>query len=128
MSGKINETREQLFERLYFEKQIVVGAFYELADGRIAYTNRANDRDKTVSYRLDDDNGGRTEAYDTVFKEWKPRPDLRDFPNARDPRLPYHFDLIWDIKYLSEVKAALRDGHEDAKDIRAALKKYKIAI
>jgi hypothetical protein len=44
---------------------------------------------------------------------WKHRRDLTDFPNAKDPLLPYVFDLFWDIKHLSELKRALANPYFD---------------
>lgn len=83
-----------------------VGIFYELPDGRIAKTNGFNEPNKTISFYFDDDNGCHTINIDE-WQTWKPREDLKDFPNARDPRVPYVFDLHWDLKYISQVRKVL---------------------
>lgn len=43
------------------------------------------------------------------------RKDIRDFPDASDPRLPYTFDLYWDIKLLSEYVEYSQDIEDEAK-------------
>lgn len=105
---------------------VVVGAHYELPDGRIVRTFGYNGIKKTLSYYFDDGKGGRTVTLD-VFNTWKIRRDLKDFPNARDPLLPYVFDLLWDIKYTSDLKQELHD-HPDKDDIIHYMKKYKIEL
>lgn len=107
---------------------ITVGIYYELPDGKIAFTYGFDGRKKVVSYYFDDAKGGRSVDYETLNKTWRPRRDLSDFPNARDPRLPYYFDLMWDIKYTSEMRAALADGHEDSQAIRAKLAEHNIKL
>ena len=103
---------------------IIVGAFFETPDGRIARTYGAS-RLK-VMYYFDDGEGGR-EADQAEYQTWKIRNDLRDFPNARDPRLPYVFDLFWDIKYMSDLKREL-DGHEDEDEIRDCMRNHGITL
>lgn len=87
-----------------------VGIFYELPDGRIAYTYGFTPQ--IIMYYFDDDQGGRSVTQED-FQTWKPRSDLKDFPNARDPRLPYEFDLYWDIKHVSELRRIIETGHGD---------------
>ena len=106
---------------------IIVGVYYELPDGRIAYTYGFNGTSKTVVYYFDDDNGSHSVSYDEI-QTWKMRRDLKDFPNARDPRLPYVFDLYWDLKYLSDLKAAIENNHDDLDSIRAAMTDHSIAV
>lgn len=108
------------------KKNDTVGIHYELPNGKIAYTVGFNNIKKTVSYYFDDDSGGHEVSFDD-FYTWTPRTDLRDFPNARDPRLPYEFDLYWDIKYVSQLKRALT-RHADESEIRECMKKYSISF
>lgn len=103
------------------------GILYELPDGRIAYTYGLNNVDKVASYYFDDGCGGREVSYD-AFQRWTPRRDLEDFPNARDPLLPYSFDLVWDIKYTSELRRALAEGHEDLDDIKEFMVHFGIVL
>lgn len=92
--------------------EIVVGAFYELPCGKIARTY-GHTKESEVLFYFDDGQGGRTEKDDVVLRTWKQRNDLSDFPNARDPRLPYVFDLFWDIKHQSELQEILNDPDHD---------------
>ena len=105
----------------------VVGIFYELPDGRIADTYGFDGLKKTVSYYFDDDSGPQTPVTFEEFDKWIPRRDLKDFPNARDPRLPYVFDLYWDIKHLSGLRREI-SGHPDEKFIRRAAVEYGISL
>lgn len=107
--------------------EIVIGIHYELPDGRIVYTYGFNDVEKTVQYYFDDDKGGRTANYAELNK-WKPRRDLKDFPNAKDPRLPYVFDLFWDIKYMSQLKNELARGHKDENEIKEKMREHNIVL
>jgi len=95
------------------EPEIVIGSFYEDPDGRIARTFGWDGATRTVSYYYDDGKGGRTIG-EADFASWKRRADLGDFPDARDPRLPYVFDLFWDVKHLSEIPALLANEEERA--------------
>jgi hypothetical protein len=84
---------------------VTIGLFFELPDGRIAFCCGANSIDKTVRYRFDGD-----EILSASYEEsdsWKERRDLKDFPNAKDPRLPDEFDFIHDLKYMSQLKREL---------------------
>lgn len=83
---------------------IWVGAYYETPNG-IAYVYGCGP--EGVTYRCDDDEDRPNVSIEEVVSTWKIRRDLKDFPNARDPRLPYVFDLFWDIKYTSELKAII---------------------
>nr|WP_250807790.1 hypothetical protein [Neorhizobium tomejilense] len=97
-----------------------LGGFHEMPDGSISRSTGWNGDDRTVLFYLDDGAGTRT-ATEDEFWSWKPRPDLSDFPNARDPLLPYRFDLFWDIKTLSQLKFVIEEGeHEDMSAILAA--------
>ena len=104
-----------------------IGIHYELPDGRIAYTYGWSGTEGTISYYFDDNKGGRTVTQDE-FNTWKPRRDLKDFPDARDPRLPYVFDLFWDIKCVSQLKRELSWGHEDEKEIRKRMREHNIVL
>lgn len=106
---------------------LVIGTFYEIADGRIVRTYGCDGRAGTIKFYFDDDTGSHAVTFAEAHS-WKRRQDLADFPNARDPRLPYEFDLHWDIKHVSELKALLKEGHEDIDEIRAQMKTHKIFI
>lgn len=91
---------------------IVVGAYYELPNGKIAYIYGYHGLKRVVSYYFDDNQGGRSISFEKV-KSWKKRNKLKDFPNAKDPKLPYVFDLFWDIKHYSELKNLIAEHSED---------------
>jgi hypothetical protein len=105
-----------------------IGIYYELPDGKIVYTYgyMGNGIKNTISYYFDDNEDSKTVDQDE-FDTWKPRGDLKDFPNAKDPRLPYVFDLYWDIKYTSQLKQELKLGHPDEKEIREKMKELNIS-
>lgn len=105
---------------------VVIGAFYELPDGRIAKTYGWSGAGRIVSYAFDDDFGGRSIS-EGECSAWKARPDLRDFPNARDPRLPYAFDLHWDIKHHSQLVEALADGGMEV-ELRRAMAEHGVRL
>lgn len=93
---------------------IVIGGFYETPNGRIARTHGWDGPGRQVSYTLDDGAGPRTAAESEVLSGWARRPDLADFPAARDPLLPPVFDLLWDVKRRSALVALLADGEHEA--------------
>lgn len=107
-------------------KNTTVGIHYETPSGKIAYTYGLNNATKMITYRFDDNEGSREVSYEE-FDTWKPRRDLKDFPNASDPRLPYVFDLYWDIKFMSQLKQEL-EWHEDENEIREAMAKHNIVL
>lgn len=107
--------------------EVILGAYYELPDGRIAITYSGDNRDKTVQYYFDDDEPPMTTSMDIVSSKWKLRRDLRDFPNARDPKLPYDFDLWWDIKTISKLRREIV-GHKDEAHMRELAAAFQITI
>ncbi|HLD90796.1 MAG TPA: hypothetical protein VI911_07275 [Patescibacteria group bacterium] len=113
-------------------EQIVVGAFYELPDGTIAYTYGYSNKDENaavVSYYTLPYGEIRRYKATTVDKValWKKRPDLKDFPNSKDPKLPYAFDLYYDIKYLSDLKRELL-GHPKEKQLRKLMAVHNVVL
>ena len=96
------------------QPDFIVGALYELPTGTIARSFGSGPNG--IQYYFDDSKGGRLASHEEV-KAWKHRADLNDFPNARDPILPYVFDLEWDIKFRSELVQVLTDGHPQEKAI-----------
>jgi|688.fasta_scaffold143125_4 hypothetical protein len=109
-----------------------IGAYYELPDGKIAFTIgwAHNDGQPIISYFFDDDSGCHIVTYEE-FQAWKQRIDLRDFPNARDPRLPYVFDLFWDIKYTSQLKDVFKSNslpYEDIEEIKQVMREHNIEL
>ncbi len=101
-----------------------IGIHYELPDGSIVRTYGFGP--DGIKYYFDDGKGGRL-ATDEEFQTWKPRKDITDFPNASDPRLPYEFDLHWDIKYTSDLKEEVR-GHRYEDEIRECAKRHGVEI
>ena len=107
-------------------KNDTVGIYYETPEGKIVYTYGFSGTDKTISYRFEE-GGGHTVSFDE-FDTWKPRMDLKDFPNSKDPVLPYEFDLYWDIKRMSQLKRALENDSVNAADIREAMATHNIIL
>jgi len=103
-----------------------VGIFYELPDGKIVMTFGFSNVNKTVSYHEEGCDSHEVSFDD--FNSWTPRGDLRDFPNAKDPRLPYEFDLHWDIKYMSQLRRELAGHGADEKELRELMLKYGLEI
>lgn len=110
------------------DADIIIGAYYELDNGSIAYLVGWNGPAKTGECKIDN---GKKISYHAVslaqFQTWKVRRDLHDFPNASDPRLPYTFDLFWDLKYTSDLKREL-NGHDAEEEIRQAMVEHNITI
>jgi hypothetical protein len=106
--------------------EIMGGGFYETPDGKIARVSGSNGHYEIVYYDLDDDGGRRFVKY-SDFRNWVYRPDLHDFPNASDPRLPDEFDLHWDIKHMSELGQLLANAcPKTAAEIRAVMERHDI--
>lgn len=105
---------------------VVIGAFYELPDGRIVRTYGWSGITRIVSYSFDDDDGPQRILVDETV-DWKERKDLRDYPNARNPRLPYAFDLHYDIQYMSDLRQELK-GHPHELELRKLMAKHGITI
>ncbi len=105
--------------------QICVNGFYEMPDGKIALISYADNVMMKFGYRLDGESSKDCNYEDMVG--WKRRSDLQDYPNAIDPRLPYVFDLHWDIKFTSQLNDVLSKGyHEDIESIRELAKKHNL--
>lgn len=107
---------------------VVIGAFYELPGGRIARTYGWSGSTRMVAYYFDTDEPRGSISVDDMA-DWILRKDLFDFTDARDPRLPYVFDLHWDIKHMSELERVLRSAeHVDIDDIRSMVTEYFLPI
>lgn len=99
-----------------------------MPNGEIAYVYGCSKKD--VSYHL---NGWTMQDNKTgsvkikQFQKWKLREDLKDFLNPIDPRLPYEFDLHYDLKYLSDLKYFIKHCSENV-ELNRLVKHYKIEI
>jgi hypothetical protein len=105
---------------------IVAGIYYELPDKSICTIFGANSIRREVRYCFEDGTV-KVASYKEV-KQWKPRRDLHDWPNAKDPKLPYIFDLYWDMKRISDLKRALRNGHKDLEYIKRLMCDHNISV
>ncbi len=95
-----------------------IGMYYELPDGRIARPYGWNGKEGMVLVAFS--YGGRGEKTpESIFLTWKPRPDLKDFPDTDDPILPYSFDLFWGAKRRSELCNLLADPEDRLQVIEA---------
>ena len=81
--------------------EVVIGAFYQRSENPL-------DVVFTVS-------GGRgvIHGYNVKMEAFSTTPEqvlawtqlaVNDFPNSSDPRLPYAYDLHWDIKHVSQLR------------------------
>lgn len=109
------------------DSDIVIGLYCEAPDGQIARTFGWGGASGMISYYFDDDRGGRTVHVDEFRASWRMRPDLADFPEARDPILPYTFDLFWDAKRRSDLVTLLADGTEED-EVRKAMEDHGIVL
>jgi len=41
---------------------------------------------------------------ETLCSKWIPRKEVKDFPSSKNPRLPYVYDLFWDLKNVDDIK------------------------
>jgi len=109
------------------EATVIVGSFHEVPDGRIVKTFGWTGRDQQVKYYFDDGQYGRIASLDE-YLTWKHRPDLDDFPNARDPLLPYEFDLWLDIKHTSELRRLLGEGGGDREKALELMERHGVVM
>lgn len=100
--------------------RITIGAFYRTADGQVVRTCGWNGRTREVLYYAEGDSvtAFRTVAEADLQRDWA-RLDIGDFPNAKDPVLPYRFDLFWGLKTQSELRRHLAET--DDPEIRQAM-------
>lgn len=49
------------------------------------------------------------------FGDWVERPDLVEFPHTWNPKLPYEFDLYWDLKTCNDLRNFLLDVYYDTR-------------
>jgi hypothetical protein len=109
------------------DQEVYIGCYYEMPDGKIACLTCWNGIKKTFSFYCDD-GLGLQESPCEELKKWVLCRDLNDFPNSSDPRLPYVFDLFWDLKRVSELRYGLEHGHEDSDLIRDEMVRWGISL
>lgn len=100
---------------------IHIGAYFERPDGAIAYTTGTCEN--RISYYLTDYDGPYSADLDE-YATWKYRPDLKDWPDTKNPILPYAFDLHFDIKRLNELKDMLEHHEAERSLIRDLVGRY----
>jgi hypothetical protein len=87
----------------YKGKTVKLGGFYRNQQGAVVeicgYT------ETMVIYRPE--GGELHQASLPTFATWEYLPDLRDFPNASDPRLPHFFDMEFGLKTMGELRRAI---------------------
>ncbi len=111
----------------------VSSGYYETPTGKVAYVYGIDGKRKTVTYMFDrrcieEPYRSRSATFEEL-KRWKLRSDLKDFPNATDPRLPYVFDLLWDIKYTSDLMCVLQSStHPDLESIKRKVAELKLKV
>jgi len=110
------------------KEEICIGIFYETPEGEIVYTYSCKGPNNTIGYSSFGKEN--RECHIDKTQNWKPRRDLNKFPDDPDTRLPYVFDLHWDIKWLSELKHYLDnpESQEDADEMRGEAKRHGIKL
>jgi len=106
------------------KNNVIIGGFYRRGDGSIVKTHGTPTVD-TVAWVMDGKVFGTStrDEMDT-WEELK----LRDFPNAKDPLLPYGFDLLWDCHTLGQFLAQYGDNRKVMKEGREMAKEYGIDL
>jgi hypothetical protein len=113
-------------EQVQGEGAVVIGGFYQTPEGRIAEVLSRERLYGFLIYSYDDDLGPHVVSADELAT-WTYRPELTDFPHARDPKLPSEFVQQWGIKHRSELGLYLRNcDFHTGEDIREALTKHDI--
>jgi len=103
---------ENTFELTHYNKlkkednpNIHIGGYYELPTKKVVYIFRCNNVKREIHYKFEN-----SKNYIATFEEvkkWK-HLNINDFPNAKNPKVPYSFDLFFDIKRESDLKAAMQ--------------------
>jgi hypothetical protein len=89
-----------------------IGVYHERPDGEIVYAYACTGGN-TVMYWMSNYSEDGT-ANLAEYVTWKVRRDLKDWPNSTDPVLPYVFDLLYDIKRISQLESLWqRSGSSD---------------
>jgi hypothetical protein len=108
------------------EMPIYVGAYHETPLGEIVLTYGAGP--DYVVYK--NESGQVTKITPEEYhKNLKLRQDLKDYPNSKDPVLPYEFDLYYDIKRQSELRYLLKTaGPRKKLHLESMIKTYNIKL
>ena len=109
---------------------VVVGGFHRSPEGRVARVFGWSGLTRIVSFAFDDDTGAH-KLPEAEFSKWEYLPGLEDFPDARDPILPYEFDLIWDVKTRSGLVRLLGEPEimaGGASNVREAMARYGLVL
>jgi hypothetical protein len=109
-----------------------IGTFYETPFGIVkTYGYDRSNGDEIISwYRLRRTKGFRNYyEYGSIRKsdtaDWI-RSKVSDFPGSVDEILPYSFDLLFDIKRMSQLRSAFR--HEDSEELLETMKSHSITF
>ncbi len=62
------------------------------------------------------------------FQTYKPRKDLENFPNAKDPELPYVFDLLYDIKWASRLREEIEYLEKRLNGLKELIEEYGVKL
>lgn len=82
-------------------QDVVIGAFYQRSADPMDVV-RSNAGDTNHLYGFDAHRNAFTATNEEV-KKWTQLA-VNDFPNSPEPRLPYVFDLHWDLKYIDQLE------------------------
>lgn len=97
------------------KNEVVVGAFYQRSSNPMDVVYSTMGTDNHIHGH--DARGKPFDATDQEVLKWTQLA-VNDFPNSRDPRLAYVFDLHWDVKRVSQLRFI---DAGDKKEIEALL-------
>lgn len=107
---------------------LIIGAYYFKPDGICVYVYACHNDENGIPYyyyREEEKDGSKILAKDC--QDWVISTS-GDYPNTKDPRVPYIFDLIWDIKRVSDIKKHIECYPNDRDAIIACIKSEGLDI
>lgn len=116
------------------KNQLKLGKYYRMDNGEIAHIYGAERQDDIYTkykYQCLDIHGYRTpkEIDAQKTKKWVEQPELTNIPGDKDPRIPYEFDLNYDLKTISDLQRALTHASiEEKNELHLLMKKYNISL
>lgn len=114
--------------------QLKLGQYYRMDNGKIAHISGSeseNNIHTKYRYQCLDIHGYRTpkEIDAQKTKKWVEQPELTNIPGDKDPRIPYEFDLNYDLKTISDLQRALTHASiEEKNELHLLMKKYNISL
>lgn len=107
--------------RAYVGDLPCIGFFYRhRQSGQVVGTNGGGGVPPTIDFYTESRPGSPRQSasapVDEFLAQYEFLPELTDFPDAWDPKLPYEFDLYYDIQFTSELVRLLTTCGPTKKD------------